>query len=55
MAWTVYIPKNAKGKDKKFLICPHCEAVVNCYRNNTDENKLLHCPVCGKRVIEEEE
>ena len=53
MAWTVYIPK--VNKDKKFIICPYCDAVIDCVENNIDEYEYDYCPRCGRRVIEEDE
>ena len=53
MAWTVYIPN--KNKDKKFIICPYCDVVIDCTENYIDENEYDYCPRCGRRVIEEDE
>ena len=37
-------------KNKKFLICSICNAVIDCNENHIDENEYDFCPYCGANM-----
>ena len=42
-----WIVSDFKKKNKKFLICSICKAVIDCKENYVDENEYDFCPYCG--------